>query len=101
KRGEVKKHLLCGDCFDPAPLLLLPRRPEIRLPVRLLAARGRGGCLDLVLLRFLGLAIAALLSLGHDVRLLWFRVRPRARLALQKSRARRRDTSARASEDRR
>src|SRR6478609_4734844 len=53
----------------PAPLLLL--LADLRLPRRILAAGRCGAGLDLVLLRFLGLAVAALLSLGHDVVSSW------------------------------
>lgn len=60
KRGEVKK--------SAGRLLLLPLT-DLRLP-SVLAARGRGDHFGFVLLRLLGLAIAALLSLGHGVGLL-------------------------------
>src|SRR5438270_11635340 len=57
RKGRRKRSL-------PRRLLLLPR-PEIRLPAGFLATGGRGGHLDLVFLRFLGLAIAALLAFCH------------------------------------
>src|SRR3954462_13078363 len=51
------------------PLLLL--LTDLRLPRRILAAGRCGAGLDLVLLRLLCLAVAALLSLGHDVVSSW------------------------------
>src|SRR4051812_48318193 len=61
-----------GDTSSPPlirPLLLL--LPDLRLPRRILAAGRCGAGLDLVFLRLLGLAVAALLSLGHDVVSSW------------------------------
>src|SRR3954453_2569626 len=70
--AQAPRSVLCESpavVKEASPLLLL--LPDLRLPRRILAA-GRGGAgLDLVFFRLLGLAVAALLSLGHDVVSSW------------------------------
>src|SRR6185312_17479548 len=71
-RGERSMQASPKPCSVCAASLLLLCRSEIRLPGRFLAARGGGDHLGLFLLRLLGFAIAALLTLRHVALLEWF-----------------------------